>query len=262
LDTWFSSSQWPFATLLASPFQNDFEHFYPTTVMETGYEILFFWVARMVMLGMYQTGNIPFKTVYLHGLVRDALGEKMSKSKGNVIDPLEVSNKYGADAVRFSLVWGNAPGNDLNLSEERIRGMRNFTNKIWNIGRFISLNLKDKKVLPIEKIEGQLTKEDKLILADLGKLIKEVTSGLDNFRLSQAAENLYEFIWHKFADIYLESSKKRISIGDPVILPVLCHVFLNCLRLLHPFMPFITEEIWSKFGKEKPLIITPWPKID
>ncbi|MBI4999242.1 class I tRNA ligase family protein, partial [Candidatus Gottesmanbacteria bacterium] len=264
LDTWFSSGQWPFATLLASPNKEDFEYFYPTTVMETGYEILFFWVARMIMLGLYRTGKVPFKTVYLHGLVRDAFGEKMSKSKGNVIDPLDVADKYGADAVRFALIWGTAPGHDQNLGEDKIRGMRNFTNKIWNVGRFILLNLENKDVpfFDLASQDNVLQSEDKKILEDLHKLIKTTTDNLHSYRFGQAAEDIYEFLWHKFADKYIESSKKRVQEGDLVVLFVLRHVYLNCLKLLHPFMPFITEELWSKFErlKKEPLIISPWPK--
>jgi len=259
LDTWFSSAQWPFATLKAHS-QEDFNYFYPTTVMETGYEILFFWVARMIMLGLYVTGEVPFKTVYLHGLVRDAFGQKMSKSKGNVIDPLEVADKYGADAVRFALIWGTSPGHDQNLGEDKIRGMRNFTNKVWNIGRFIILNLKGKKVPFYQENMKGLTKEDQQVLNDLNHSIKDVTQNLDNFRLAQAAEEVYEFLWHRFADKYIESAKKRIAEEDLTVLAVLRHVYLNCLKLLHPFMPFITEELWQKFKKE-PLIISPWPKL-
>ncbi|TSC54065.1 MAG: valyl-tRNA synthetase [Microgenomates group bacterium LiPW_16] len=263
LDTWFSSGQWPFATLMANS-QEDFDYFYPTQVLETGYEILFFWVARMIMLGFYRTGKAPFKTVYLHGLVRDAFGEKMSKSKGNVIDPLGVSQKYGADAVRMALIWGTSPGHDLNLGEEKIRGMRNFTNKVWNIGRFILLNLEGKKVPFYEEKMKGLTDKDQEILNDLNHLIKQTIQNLDNFRFSQAAGGIYEFLWHKFADIYIEYSKKRIADGDLTVLAVLRHVYLNCLKLLHPFMPFITEDLWSKFEKLKkePLIISPWPKLD
>jgi len=261
LDTWFSSGQWPYATLMANS-KEDFNYFYPTTVMETGYEILFFWVARMIMLGLYKTGKVPFKTVYLHGLVRDAFGQKMSKSKGNVINPLDVSDKYGADAVRFSLIFGTTPGKDLNLSEDKIRGMRNFTNKIWNIGRFILLGLEGKNV-PFYKPDMKgLNQEDRKILNDFNHLIKAVGNNLDSFRLSQAAESIYEFLWHNFADKYIESSKKRITEGDLVVLSVLRHIYLHCLKLLHPFMPFITEELWSKFEtiKNDPLIISPWPK--
>ena len=251
LDTWFSSGQWPFAALMASPYKDDFKYFYPTTVMETGYEILFFWVARMIMLGLFMTGKVPFKTVYLHGLVRDAFGQKMSKSKGNAINPLDVSDKYGADAVRFALIWGTAPGNDLNLAEDKIMGMRNFTNKIWNATRFVL------SYQPTFEVEVK-SPDDKWIIKELDKTIKTATNSLDNFRLSQAAESIYEFFWHNFCDKYIEMSKKRRDEAQPTLV----YVLENCLKLLHPFMPFLTEELWSKFErKEKePLIISSWPK--
>ena len=260
LDTWFSSGQWPFATLMANS-KEDFDYFYPTTIMETGYDILFFWVARMIMLGLYRTNKVPFQTVYLHGLVRDASGQKMSKNKGNVLDPLVVSDKYGADAVRFALIWGTAAGHDLNLGEEKIRGMRNFSNKLWNIGRFLKLFTEGKKIPAFKpKMEG-LKDEDKKILKDLEELIKKVTENLEKFKVALAAQALYEFLWHRLADQYLESSKKRANNGDFVALSVLEHAYLTSLQLLHPFMPFITEEIWQKF-KKKPLIIEPWPKTN
>lgn len=287
-DAWFSSGQWPFTTLgfrwnstskvkdKDTSEVSDFDYFYPTSVMETGYEILFFWVARMVMLGLYATGKVPFRVVYLHGLVRDAFGEKMSKSKGNVIDPLDVVKKYGADAVRFSLIWGTAPGTDLHLGEERIRGMRNFSNKIWNIGRFIKIQNSKIKTqnYNLKSKNNRLTGEDQKILSDLGKLIKDVTSSLDNFRFSDAASYIYHFLWHRFADQYIEYAKEEIrnlqldnlrikknKRGVQLKIAILNHVYLTCLKLLHPFMPFITEEIWQRFGQEKPLIISSWPKV-
>ncbi len=259
LDTWFSSGQWPFATLLANS-KEDFDYFYPTSVLETGYEILFFWVARMIMLGLYRTGQVPFETVYLHGLVRDAFGQKMSKSKGNVIDPLDVASKYGADAVRFALVWGTGPGNDLNLAEERIRGMRNFTNKIWNAARFV-LSFPGEHsrggVAPAAHPGGELNPDDQWILDELDKTIKSVTDSLQNFRISQASEAIYEFFWHTFCDKYLEMSKKRRDEAQPILL----HVLEESLKLLHPFMPFITEEIYQKLPKhEKSIMISLWPE--
>lgn len=260
LDTWFSSGQWPYATLMANS-KEDFDYFYPTTVMETGYDILFVWVARMIMLGLYRTNKVPFQTVYLHGLVRDASGQKMSKNKGNVLDPLVVSDKYGADAVRFALIWGTAAGHDLNLGEEKIRGMRNFSNKLWNIGRFLKLFTEGKKIPAFKpKMEG-LKDEDKKILKDLEELIKKVTENLEKFQMALATQALYEFLWHRLADQYLEIAKKRANNGDFIALSVLEHTYLTSLRLLHPFMPFITEEIWQKFQK-KPLIIEPWPKTN
>jgi len=265
LDTWFSSGQWPFNTLGWLSKSKDFRYFYPTSVLETGYEILFFWVARMIMLGLYATGQVPFRTVYLHGLVRDAFGQKMSKSKGNVIDPLVMVEKYGADALRMALVLGNAPGSDSSLSEDKIKGMRNFANKIWNIGRFILLNLepiKEKVPFYSPAIESKLTPEDREIIKDLNHLIKKTTQLINRYRLDLAAEGLYHFLWHRFADQYLEASKKRVKEGDLVVLTVLRHVYLNCLKLLHPFMPFVTEAIWQKFPRQEnqPLIISSWPR--
>lgn len=251
LDTWFSSGQWPYNTLGWAQKDKDFDYFYPTSVMETGYDILFFWVARMIMLGLYTTGKIPFKTVYLHGLIRDAKGQKMSKSKGNVIDPLEVAESYGADAVRLALVFNSTPGADVNLGEDKIRGMRNFTNKLWNIGRFVI----DMKPSHYEK-KPELTKEDALILAKLDEVKKQVDQSLSNYRFSDAAQILYDFIWHEFADIYIEHAKTRR--GETQM--TLEEVLKTSLELLHPFMPFITEEIWQKLEKDAPsIMITQYP---
>jgi len=268
-DTWFSSGQWAYTTLgfdtsrLKSKIK-DFEYFYPTSVMETGYEILNIWVAKMIMLSLYRTYDVPFKTVYLHGLVRDAFGQKMSKSKGNVINPLDVITKYGADALRMALIVGATPGNDISVGEEKIKGYRNFTNKIWNIGRFILLNFDWlKKEIPWyeDKMKG-LKIEDIKIVKELNNLIKEMTKLLDEYRFSQAGELIYDFLWHRFADKYVESSKPRLKENNVVVLSVLRHVYLNCLKLLHPFMPFITEAIWQQFPKKHkdPLIISSWPR--
>ena len=255
LDTWFSSGQWPFTTLGWPEKNKDFDYFYPTSVMETGYDILFFWVARMIMLGIYATGEVPFKTVYLHGLIRDAKGQKMSKSKGNVIDPLDVAEKYGADAVRMALVFNSTSGNDVNLGEDKIRGMRNFTNKLWNIGRFII----DMKPAHYDK-KPELSREDALILAKMDEVRKRVTQSLENYRFSDAAQTLYEFIWHELADNYLEQTKTRR--GETQM--TLEEVLKTCLLLLHPFMPFITEELWQKLnhpptGGEKSIMTSLWP---
>jgi valyl-tRNA synthetase len=252
LDTWFSSGQWPYTTLGWPKDTEDFKYFYPTSVMETGYDILFFWVARMIMLGIYATGKPPFHTVFLHGLVRDEHGKKMSKSRGNVIDPLEVAEKYGADAVRMALVFGTSAGNDINLGESKIRGMRNFTNKLWNIGRFI-VEMKPEKIKP-----GKQTKEDEWVLDELEKTTKSVTNSIENYRFGQAAEDLYEFIWHRFADKYVEHSKSRREESQIV----LEKVFEESLRLLHPFMPFITEELWQRLSDKKgsSIMISSWPK--
>lgn len=267
LDTWFSSGQWPF-TALGYPNSKDYQYFYPTTVMETGYDILFFWVARMIMLGIYVTGKVPFETVYLHGLVRDEKGQKMSKSKGNVINPLEVADKYGADAVRASLIFGTSPGADINLGESKIKGMRNFTNKIWNIARFV-IDMKPEKVTPEDQVE--LTKEDKWILEELNKTSKKTTQALENYRFSDGLQELYDFIWHKFADKFVEYSKSRRGETQAILEKVL----KTSMELLHPYMPYITEEIWQKLDKAHSLservknknqdtssiMISPWPKI-
>jgi valyl-tRNA synthetase len=241
-DTWFSSGQWPYVTLMAHS-QKDFETYYPTAVMETGWDILFFWVARMIMFGYYKTGTPPFKTVFLHGLVRDKDRQKMSKSKGNVVDPLGVIQTYGTDALRFALIFSSAAGNDIPLAEDKIKGMKNFANKLWNITRFVTENGSSAD----EPIENELTKELDTLLAD-------ITSDMDNFRFHLAAEKIYHYVWHRFADEIIEESKK-----DEKIKPLLMPIWEKCLKALHPFMPFVTEEIWQTLGKEKLLMIEPWP---
>lgn len=259
LDTWFSSSLWPFATLGWPKETEDYKKFYPTTVMETGYDILFFWVARMIMMGLEMTGKVPFSIVYLHGLIRDPLGQKMSKSRGNVIEPLFMSEKYGTDALRMSLVVGNTPGKDMRLSEPKIQGMRNFTNKLWNIGRFI-IDFAPEDAKHFDKrttIVGHLTKkEDKEIVDKLNQTTQIVTKVLNQYRFHDAAAALYEFIWHEFADKYIESTKTRRAQAQPV----LEYVFKTSLELLHPFMPFITEELWQKLPHEgASIILAEWP---
>lgn len=258
-DTWFLSGQWPVNTLKSKP--GDFEYFYPTSVLDTLWDILFFWVGRMMMLGIYLTRQVPFETVHIHARVVDAKGQKMSKSKGNVINPIEMVDKYGADALRLALVLGVAPASDIVISDDKVRAMRNFSNKLWNIGRFLLLNLGDKDVPWFDKKVADLTTDDKNILKSLQALINSTTSDLEKFRFGQASENLYHFVWHELADKYIESSKERIKTGDVVVLSVLRHVFLNCLKLLHPFIPFVTEEIWGLLPRKKsdPLIISPWP---
>jgi valyl-tRNA synthetase len=287
-DTWFSSGQWPFATLLAGsgkreglsektnqpsplPFtlSPDYENFYPTSVMETGYDILPWWVCRMAMLGLYATRQVPFKTVYLHGMVRDAKGQKMSKSKGNVINPIKMIDLYGADALRFALVFGTAAGNDQSLSEDKIRGMRNFANKLWNIGRFLNMSIEQynnltMKQLPAydEGMHAQLTDAfDKRIITEFNMMKAAVTRNMENYRYSDAAKKLYDFTWHRIADVHLEKNKERFKAGDVQALAVLRHVFTDIVKLLHPFMPFITESLYQKTpGWDKtPLIITSWP---
>lgn len=261
-DTWFSSGQWAY-NALGYPKGRDYKYFYPTTVMETGYEILPIWVAKMIMLSLYRTNEIPFKTVYLHGLVRDAFGQKMSKSKGNAINPMQTIATFGADALRLSLVIGSGAGNDVAVSEDKIRGYRNFSNKVWNIGRFLILSLGKKELaFYTPKLKNQ-TKQDRAIINELNQLIIQVTKDLTNYRFSPAAEAVYHFIWHKLADKYLESIKDRLKNNDKAAQIVLRHVYLNCLKLLHPFMPFITEACWQQFKglKEKTLINASWPEV-
>lgn len=249
-DTWFSSGQWPFATLKTTK-PGDFEYFYPTSVMETAYDILPFWVIRMIMLGLYTEGEVPFKEVLIHGLVRDREGQKISKSKGNVIDPLLMIDKYGADALRMGILWGANVDNDISLSEDNIRGQRNFANKIWNIARFVLSEPKGKRV--------KRNEDDNLIIKELRSTAKQVTKNLDKYRLNVAAENLYEFIWKKFADTYLEKTKGRRVEAQKT----LEYVLQESLKLLHPFMPFVTEAIWQQ-GKDRfdsPILISSsWPK--
>ncbi|MBI2020421.1 valine--tRNA ligase [Candidatus Daviesbacteria bacterium] len=259
LDTWFSSSLWPFATLGWPKETEDLKYFYPTTVMETGYDILFFWVARMIMMGLEMTDQAPFQTVYLHGLIRDPLGQKMSKSKGNVIEPLLMADKYGTDALRMSLVVGNTPGKDMRLSEPKIQGMRNFTNKLWNIGRFI-IDFAPDDAKHLDKnvsIENKMSNPaDREILDQLSHTIQSVTESIEKYRFHDAAEALYEFIWHQFADKYIESTKNRRTEAQPV----LEYVFRTSLELLHPFMPFITEELWQGLPHQAAsIMVTKWP---
>ena len=258
-DTWFSSGQWPYATLKTT---NSME-FYPTTVMETGRDILFFWVARMIMLGTYiQEKNgekeveeqIPFENVVLHGLVNDPLGKKMSKSKGNVVNPLELVDQYGADAVRFALAYGTALGNDQSLSYPKLEAMRKFTNKLWNMARFIEMSRPQS--FKNEEREAK-NDNDKEMIEKTKKLAGEITRLLEKYDFNHAAQNLYEFIWHQFADVYIEDVKNRI---DENSYAVLTDSYLKLLKLLHPFMPFVTEEIYDVlYGGEEDLIISQWP---
>lgn len=264
-DTWFSSGQWPFATLRASHNKSDFEKFYPTSVMNTGYDILPFWVLRMLMLGIYSTNKVPFKTVLLHGLVRDKDGLKISKSKGNVINPIEMVDKYGSDALRMGLLFGGLVENDIALSEEKINGQRKFANKVWNIARFVLAQNSQYKVLSTKYLGENA--DDKWILEELNKTTKEITKSLDSYRLNEAAEEIYDFVWHKLADIYIEKTKERNGekfwVRESAV-PVLRHVLITALKLLHPFMPFVTEAIWSEIKDirrfpESLLITSEWP---
>ncbi len=246
LDTWFSSALWPFSTM-GWPDKNaaDLNYWYPTSVMVTGYDIIFFWVARMIFSGMEQMKKEPFKTVFIHGLVRDDKGRKMSKSLGNGIDPLEMAEKYGADALRFNLITGNSPGNDMRFYVEKCEAMRNFANKIWNASRFVMMNLTIDRVELPERLEL----EDKWILSKLNTLTKEVTDNMDAFELGVASAKVYDFIWDNYCDWYIELTKARLNGDDEQAKKnaqnVLCYVLIETLKLLHPFMPFITEEIWQ-----------------
>ncbi len=263
-DTWFSSSQWPFVTLKASRVKTDFENFYPTNVMETGYEILRWWVARMIMVGLYATGKIPFSHVLLHGMVRDPYGKKMSKSKGNVINPLELIDQYGADSVRFALIYGNATGNDQALSYPKLDAARKFSNKLWNMARFISMNRIQKSKVKVQNLTMRqlsneaINKVDKEWVGKVEKLVEEITKHIDQYQFNLVAERLYEFAWHEFADKYIEDVKNRIDDNSFVILNSL---FMILLRLLHPFMPFVTEEIYQQLGGEKSIMIASWPSV-
>ena len=262
LDTWFSSALWPFSTLgWPDTDAADLKYWYPTSVMVTGYDIIFFWVARMIFSGMEQMKKEPFKTVFIHGLVRDDKGRKMSKSLGNGIDPLEMAEKYGADALRFNLITGNSPGNDMRFFVEKCEAMRNFANKIWNASRFVMMNLSIDKVELPEKLEL----EDKWILSKLNTLIREVTDNLEAYELGVASAKIYDFIWDTYCDWYIELTKTRLNGEDAQAKQaaenVLCYVLLRILELLHPFMPFITEEIWQALPHEgRYLISAEWPE--
>ncbi len=248
---------------------SDFENFYPTTVMETMYDILLFWVARMVMMGIYATGEIPFKDVVLHGMVKDPLGKKMSKSKGNVIDPLELVETYGADAVRFALVYGTAFGNDQALSYPKLEAARKFTNKLWNIARFIEMNKvknekrKAKNNLTIKQLNNIAVNDlDKDMIEKTRLLTNEITKYVDSYQFNYAAEGLYEFVWHEFADKYIENVKSQIAnrkSQDSFL--ILNSLFLILLKLLHPFMPFITEEIYQRFEFGESIMTDRWPTL-
>jgi valyl-tRNA synthetase len=258
-DTWFSSGQWPFITL-GYPDSLDFKTFYPTDVMETGGDIIFFWVSRMIMLGLYVTGKIPFKTVYLHGMVLDAKSQKMSKSKGNVIDPLVLTEKYGTDAFRMGMVVGNTPGTSLALAEERIRGYGKFANKIWNATRFVLDNTKDFNVLENPKYD----EEDKAADEELEALIAETTEEMDEYKFYIVAEKLYHYFWHTFADVIIERSKKKISENKNAdsAKALLCTHLTILLKALHPFIPFVTEEIWGMLAdniNKSLLMVEKWP---
>ena len=264
LDTWFSSALWPFSTLGWPDKTPEIEHYYPTNTLVTGYDIIFFWVARMIFSACEYTGEQPFDTVLIHGLVRDAQGRKMSKSLGNGIDPLEIIDKYGADAMRFALATGNSPGNDMRFSDEKVEASRNFANKIWNAARFILMNLDENE--PAPHLPGELALEDKWILSQYNTVVKEVTDNLEKFELGMAVQKLYDFIWDVFCDWYIELAKIRLQQGGEAAKParaVLVYVMSNTLKLLHPFMPFITEEIWQTLPHNgEAILVSPWPVYD
>ena len=265
LDTWFSSALWPFSTLGWPEKTKELEYFYPTSVLVTGYDIIFFWVARMIFSGLEHVGEVPFKHVFIHGLVRDSLGRKMSKSLGNGIDPLEIIEKYGADALRFTLATGNAPGNDMRFYMERVEANRNFANKIWNAARFTLMNLDiTENKLPDAK---DLQLEDKWILSKYNRLVSEVTNNLDKFELGIAVSKLYDFLWSNFCDWYIELVKPRLFDKEnptrETAQYVLTYVLSNSMKLLHPFMPFITEEIWQHLPHDgESIMISKFPEFD
>ena len=264
LDTWFSSALWPFSTLGWPENTEDLKYFYPTSTLVTGYDIIFFWVARMIFSGVEHMGEVPFDTVLIHGLVRDAQGRKMSKSLGNGIDPMEVIDEFGADALRFMLATGNSPGNDMRYTPERITASRNFANKLWNATRFILMNLSEET----DKVElpSELLAEDKWVLSKYNNLIREVTANLEKFELGIAVQKLYDFIWDILCDWYIELTKARLNAGGETSVnaqKVLVYVMSNTLKLLHPFMPFITEEIWQALPHDgESIMIGKYPEYD
>ncbi len=265
LDTWFSSALWPFSTMGWPDRTAELEKYYPTAVLVTGYDIIFFWVARMIFSGLEHMGKEPFSTVFIHGLVRDAQGRKMSKSLGNGIDPLEIIDQYGADALRYALATGNSPGNDMRFSDEKIEAARNFANKLWNASRFVRMNLTiDEIALPAE---NELAAEDKWILHEFNKLVADVTSALDKYEVGVALALIYDFTWDVFCDWYIELTKARLndkeSAGNRTAQQVLSYVLTGTLKLLHPFMPFITEEIYQSLPHdEESIMISSYPKFD
>jgi valyl-tRNA synthetase len=273
LDTWFSSGLWPHSTLGWPDQTQDLKYFYPTSVMETGYDILFFWVARMIMMGIEDKGDVPFRVVYLHGLIRDEKGEKMSKMKGNVLNPLTAIDQYGCDALRFALTTGTAPGNDLNMGQHRLEAGRNFANKIWNAGRFVLTSLEKEPVSKqaLEKVAKSKLKEteDRWIVSRLNGLIIEVDKLMLDFQFGEAESNIHDFLWGEFCDWYIEICKQRLG-KENSPMPVLAYILETSLRLLHPFMPFITEELWQNLKERLPqgtltspaLIVAPYPKAN
>ncbi len=266
LDTWFSSALWPFSTLGWPEETPELKYFYPTNTLVTAYDIIFFWVARMIFSGCEQMGKTPFDTVLIHGLVRDAQGRKMSKSLGNGIDPLEIIQQYGADTLRFALATGNSPGNDMRFSDEKVKASRNFANKIWNASRFLLMNLDES--ITASRLPETLETEDKWVVSLYNTLVKEVTDNLERLELGIAVQKLYDFIWDVFCDWYIELAKTRLQAGGDKarsVQQVLVYVLGNTLKLLHPFMPFITEEIWQSLphaGEGPSIMVAKWPVYD
>ena len=264
LDTWFSSALWPFETLGWPKKTEDLDYFYPTDVLVTGYDIITFWVSRMIVSGLEHMHKAPFHTVLIHGLVRDNLGRKMSKSLGNGIDPLEMIDKYGCDALRMNMIMGNSPGNDMRFYVERCEAMRNFANKLWNASRYVLMNLGDDAASELPCVDD-LTIADKWVLSKLNTLISEVTKNLESYELGVALQKVYDFLWDTYCDWYIELTKARLYSEDEAqkknALNVLVYVLDQTLRLLHPFMPFITEEIWQSIPHEgDALIVASWPE--
>jgi valyl-tRNA synthetase len=271
LDTWFSSALWPHSTLGWPDQTEDLDYFYPTSDMETGHDILFFWVARMIMMGLRNTSDIPFDTVYLHGMVRDPDGIKMSKSKGNVLDPLDLIDLYGADALRFALTGGNSPGNDMRLNEQKMEASRNFANKLWNASRFVMSNIaRAGDTAGWDWPPRPQHLEDRWVLSRLNGATAQVQRFMEEYQFGEAQRAVHDFMWGEYCDWYLETAKVRIRAGDETPLPVLAYVLERLLRLLHPFMPFITEEIWQNLVEQLPeepgrpasLIIASYPEAD
>ncbi len=256
-DTWFSSGQWPLI-MTSFPDGADYPTYYPTDVMETGHDLIFKWVPRMIMFGLYLSGKPPFHTVYLHGLVNDAHGKKMSKSKGNVVNPLTLTEKYGTDALRMALIVGNTPGTDLSLQEDKVKGYKNFANKLWNVTRFVLENTSD------FDISTEYTTTDDGLLLQFKTLTEDITLDMENYRFYLAAEKIYHYLWDVFAAEMLEESKKIFQDSSVEAIAsrkrLLQSILHDSLTLLHPFMPFVTEEIWSHLNKEKLLMVTEWPK--
>ncbi|MDL2218133.1 class I tRNA ligase family protein, partial [Christensenellaceae bacterium OttesenSCG-928-M15] len=264
LDTWFSSGMWPFSTLGYPDKTEELKYFYPTSTLVTGYDIIFFWVARMMVFGLNVMGDKPFDTVFVHGIVRDSLGRKMSKSLGNGIDPLEVIEKHGADSLRFSLITGNSAGNDMRFFWEKVEAARNFCNKVYNAARFVLMNVGDKPVGEIDM--NALDIADKWVLTKLNGIIKEVRYNLDAFELNLAAQKIYDFIWSEFCDWFIEMAKHRLYGDDEKaktqVRAVLVHVLTDAMKLLHPFMPFITEELYLHLpNAEETIMLSDFPQV-